>query len=275
MTIRAKLLIVAATRPNFMKVAPVMRALEAWNSREHARDQAEVVFDQVLVHTGQHHDRAMSDVFFEDLGMAEPDHYLGAHDTSPVRQTAEVMVALEPILLAERPDLVVVVGDVNSTLAAALTATKMDLPVAHVEAGLRSGDRAMPEETNRILTDSLSALLFATCRDAIDNLAAEGIAGERVVFVGNPMIDTLETFRDKALRRDTLRQLDLVPGDYALVTLHRPSNVDEPAQLESLCKVIAALAQEAPVVFPVHSRPGCAWRPPATGVVSGVQTPSV
>ena len=254
MAIRAKLLIVAATRPNFMKVAPVMRAVEAWNSREHAGDQAEVVFDQVLVHTGQHHDRAMSDVFFEDLGMAKPHHYLGAHDSSPVRQTAEVMVALEPILLTERPDLVVVVGDVNSTLAAALTAAKMDLPVAHVEAGLRSGDRAMPEETNRILTDALSELLFATCGDAVDNLAAEGIAGERVVFVGNPMIDTLETFRDKALQRDTLRELDLVPGDYALVTLHRPSNVDDPAQLESLCEVIAALAQETPVVFPVHTR---------------------
>ena len=121
------------------------------------------------------------------------------------------MVALEPILLSERPDLVVVVGDVNSTLAAALTAAKMDLPVAHVEAGLRSGDRAMPEETNRILTDALSELLFATCGDAVDNLAAEGIAGEGVVFVGNPMIDTLETFRDRALQRDTLRELDLVP----------------------------------------------------------------
>jgi UDP-N-acetylglucosamine 2-epimerase (non-hydrolysing) len=254
MAIRAKLLLVAATRPNFMKVAPVMRAVEASNSGEHARNHLGVLFDQVLVHTGQHHDRAMSDVFFEDLGMAEPDHYLGAHDGSQVRQTAQVMVALEPILLTERPDLVIVVGDVNSTLAAALTAAKMNLPVAHVEAGLRSGDRAMPEETNRILTDSLSELLFATCRDAIDNLAAEGIAGEHVVFVGNPMIDTLEAFRDKALQRDTLSELDLTSGGYALVTLHRPSNVDDPAQLKSLCEVIVALAEERPVVFPVHTR---------------------
>ena len=254
MAIRAKLLLVAATRPNFMKVAPVMRAVEAWNSSEHAAKHPGVLFDQVLVHTGQHYDRAMSDVFFADLGMSEPDHYLGAHDGSPVRQTAQVMVALEPILRTEQPDLVVVAGDVNSTLAAALTAAKMNLPVAHVEAGLRSGDRAMPEEINRILTDSLSELLFVTCRDAIDNLAAEGIAGEQVVFVGNPMIDTLETFRDKALQRDTLRELDLTPGDYALVTLHRPSNVDDPAQLKSLCEVIVALAKERPVVFPVHTR---------------------
>jgi UDP-N-acetylglucosamine 2-epimerase (non-hydrolysing) len=189
MAIKAKILPIAGTRPNFMKVAPMMRAVEAWNSREHAEKHAGVFFDQVLVHTGQHDDRAMSDVFFDDLGMAEPDHYLDAHDGSPVRQTAEVMVALEPVLVAEQPDLVIVVGDVNSTLAAALTAAKMNLPVAHVEAGLRSRDRTMPEEINRIITDSVSELLFATCSDAIDNLAAEGIAGGHVIFVGNPMID--------------------------------------------------------------------------------------
>src|SRR5271157_5674131 len=161
MAIRAKLLLVAATRPNFMKVAPVMRAVETWNAGESAGNHPAVLFDQVLVHTGQHHDRAMSDVFFEDLGLPEPDHYLGAHDGSPVRQTAQVMVALETVLVRERPDLVIVVGDVNSTLAAAVTAAKMNLPVAHVEAGLRSGDRSMPEETNRILTDAVSDLLFA------------------------------------------------------------------------------------------------------------------
>jgi UDP-N-acetylglucosamine 2-epimerase (non-hydrolysing) len=254
MAIRAKLLLIAATRPNFMKVAPVMRAVEAWNSGEHAAKHPGVFFDQVLVHTGQHHDRAMSDIFFDDLGMAEPDHYLGAHDGSQVRQIAQVMVALEPVLVTEQPDLVIVVGDVNSTLAAAVTAAKMNLPVAHVEAGLRSRDRTMPEETNRILTDSLSELLFATCTDAIDNLAAEGIVGERVVFVGNPMIDTLERLRDKALEQDTLSELDLTPGGYVLVTLHRPSNVDDPAQLMSLCEVIVALAEDCPVVFPVHTR---------------------
>lgn len=254
MAIRAKLLLIAATRPNFMKVAPVMRAVEGWNSGEHAAKHPRVLFDQVLVHTGQHHDRAMSDIFFDDLGMAEPDHHLGAHDGSQVRQIAQVMVALEPVLVTEQPDLVIVVGDVNSTLAAAVTAAKMDLPVAHVEAGLRSRDRTMPEETNRILTDSLSELLFATCTDAIDNLAAEGIAGERVVFVGNPMIDTLERLRDRALEQDTLSELDLTPGGYVLVTLHRPSNVDDPAQLMSLCEVIVALAEVCPVVFPVHTR---------------------
>jgi UDP-N-acetylglucosamine 2-epimerase (non-hydrolysing) len=253
MAIRAKLVLVAATRPNFMKVAPVVRALLAWNSRQGA-ERNSVLFDHVLVHTGQHYDRAMSDVFFEDLGMSEPNYYLDAHDGSPVRQCAQVMVALEPVLLAEQPDLVIVVGDVNSTLAAALTAAKMDLPVAHVEAGLRSRDRGMPEETNRILTDALSELLFATCADAIDNLAAEGVESRRVEFVGNPMIDTLMAFREKALQRDTLTAMDLSPGGYALVTLHRPSNVDDPIQFQRLCEVIAALAQEHCVVFPVHTR---------------------
>jgi UDP-N-acetylglucosamine 2-epimerase (non-hydrolysing) len=254
MAIRAKLLLVAGTRPNFMKVAPVMRAVDAWNCGEPAGNLPEVRFDQVLVHTGQHYDRAMSDVFFDDLGMAEPDHYLGAHSGSRVRQIGQVIDALEPILLTEQPDLVIVVGDVNSTLAAALAAVKLNLPVAHVEAGLRSGDQAMPEETNRILTDSVSELLFTTCADAIDNLAAEGIAGEGVVFVGNPMIDTLDAFRDKALQRDTLSELDLTPSDYVLVTIHRPSNVDDPTQLKSLCEVILAIAEECPVVFPIHTR---------------------
>ena len=254
MAIRAKLLLVAGTRPNFMKVAPVMRAVEAWNCGEPAGNLPEVRFDQVLVHTGQHYDRAMSDVFFDDLGMAEPDHYLGAHSGSRVRQIGQVIDALEPILLTEQPDLVIVVGDVNSTLAAALAAVKLNLPVAHVEAGLRSGDQAMPEETNRILTDSVSELLFTTCADAIDNLAAEGITGEGVVFVGNPMIDTLDAFRDKALQRDTLSELDLTPSDYVLVTIHRPSNVDDPTQLKSLCEVILAIAEECPVVFPIHTR---------------------
>lgn len=251
---RAKLILVAATRPNFMKVAPLMRAIEVWNHDAHGRSESGVRFDRVLVHTGQHYDRAMSDIFFEDLGLPRPDYYLAANDGSPVRQTAQVMVALEPILLSEQPDLVIVVGDVNSTLSAALTAAKLNLPVAHVEAGLRSGDRAMPEETNRILTDALSALLFTTCADAIDNLAAEGIAQERVTFVGNPMIDTLEAFRARALRQDTLHNMEITPGGYVLVTLHRPSNVDDPVQLTRLCEVIVALAKECPVVFPVHAR---------------------
>ncbi len=170
MAIRAQLLLVAATRPNFMKVAPMMRAVEAWNRDE----QRAVLVDQVLVHTGQHYDLAMSGIFFEDLGLPEPDHYLAANDGSPVRQTAQLMVALEAVLASERPDLVIVAADVNSTQAAALTAAKMNLPVPHVEAGLRSRDRTTPKETNRVLTDALSALLFAACADAVDNLAAEG-----------------------------------------------------------------------------------------------------
>lgn len=249
-----KLLHVAGTRPNFMKIAPVMRAVRAWNS-EHGTCGGDVVmFDQVLVHTGQHHDHVMSDVFIGDLGMDEPDYRLKVSADSPIRQTAEIMVGLEGILTDEQPDLVVVVGDVNSTLAAAQTAAKLGFPVAHVEAGLRSRDRAMPEETNRILTDHLSDLLFATCEDAVDNLRVEGIIGDGVILVGNPMIDSLEACRTEALGRGVLRELDVTAGNYVLATLHRPSNVDDPGQLSRLCKVLGRLAADLPIVFPVHTR---------------------
>ena len=185
-----KLVVVAGARPNFMKVAPVIAALEAWNPSRAAAGGTR--FSLSLVHTGQHYDAGLSDVFFEQLGLPEPDHHLGVGSGSHAAQTAQVLERLEPVLLQELPDLVVVVGDVNSTVAAALCAAKLHIPVAHVEAGLRSGDRSMPEELNRLLTDQLAELLFTTERGAAQNLAREGIDAAKVHFVGNTMIDTLE-----------------------------------------------------------------------------------
>jgi UDP-N-acetylglucosamine 2-epimerase (non-hydrolysing) len=235
-----------------MKVAPVMAAVSAWNAQRGG--PLDVTFTQTLVHTGQHYDEAMSDVFFRELGLPEPDYDLGVGSGSHAVQTAEVLRRLEPILLDERPDLVLVVGDVNSTLAAALCAAKLHIPVAHVEAGLRSGDRTMPEELNRLLTDQLADLLFTTSEDADENLRREGVPDERIHFVGNTMIDTLERLRDAALGTDAVSRLGLAGRDYALVTLHRPSNVDEPAQLARLTEVLTAAARRLPVVFPVHAR---------------------
>jgi UDP-N-acetylglucosamine 2-epimerase (non-hydrolysing) len=252
-----RLLHVAGARPNFMKVAPVMAAVDAWNRRAGeagTQGLAAVTFAQTLVHTGQHYDAAMSDVFFRELGLPEPDYHLGVGSGSHAVQTAEVLRQLEPILLDERPDLVIVVGDVNSTLAAALCAAKLQISVAHVEAGLRSGDRTMPEELNRLVTDQLADLLYTTSADAGENLRREGVPEERIRFVGNTMIDTLERLREAAARSDAAARLGLGGRDYALVTLHRPSNVDSPAQLERLTEVLAATARRLPVVFPVHMR---------------------
>jgi UDP-N-acetylglucosamine 2-epimerase (non-hydrolysing) len=241
-----KLLHIAGARPNFMKVAPVMAAAQAWDEG--------CTFPQTLVHTGQHYDPAMSGVFFDELGLPEPDHYLEVGSGTHAEQTADVLRRLEPVLLAERPDLVMVVGDVNSTLAAALGAAKLQIPVAHVEAGLRSGDRSMPEELNRLLTDQLADLLFTTSSDADENLAREGVPSERVHLVGNTMIDTLERLRERALARDTLVRLGLDAHPYALVTLHRPTNVDDAVQLTVVREILMGVAQRLPVVFPVHAR---------------------
>jgi UDP-N-acetylglucosamine 2-epimerase (non-hydrolysing) len=208
----------------------------------------------VLVHTGQHYDEKMSKVFFDDLGLPRPDYDLGVGSGTHAQQTAAVMVALEPVLLQEAPDLVITVGDVNSTMAAALVAAKLDIPVAHVEAGLRSRDRTMPEELNRLVTDQLSALLFTTSRDADANLAAEGIPAERVHFVGNTMIDSLQAHLPRALESPVLADLGLTPDAYAVVTLHRPSNVDDPADLERLVRMLVEVSAKLPVVFPVHAR---------------------
>lgn len=245
------LLHVVGTRPNFMKVAAVMAAVERRNLRN---DASAAPLRQVLVHTGQHYDEAMSRIFFHDLGLSEPDHYLEVGSGTHAEQTARTMLALEPVVLAEQPDLVVVVGDVNSTMAAALVAAKLGIPVAHVEAGLRSRDRAMPEELNRLVTDQLADLLLTTSRDADANLITEGVAAERIHFVGNTMIDTLLAHLPKAKESPILGTLDLTPSGYAVTTLHRPSNVDKQEDLELLARALGRVSQRLPIVFPVHAR---------------------
>lgn len=232
---------VVGARPNYMKVAPVLRAFG-----DGVRS--------VLVHTGQHYDTRMSDVFFQSLGLPDPDFHLRVGSGSHAEQTARVMERLDPVLELVRPRLVLVVGDVNSTLAAALTCAKRHVPVAHVEAGLRSHDWSMPEEVNRVLTDHLSTLLFTTCRDADENLAAEGITGTGVRFVGNTMIDSLDALSTARAACDVERRLGLRRHAYAVVTLHRPANVDDRARLLGLVAALRGVAQSCPVVFPVHSR---------------------
>jgi UDP-N-acetylglucosamine 2-epimerase (non-hydrolysing) len=230
-----------------MKIAPLMRELAA-------RPR----FEPFLVHTGQHYDAAMSENFFRDLGIPEPDVNLGVGSGSHGEQTGHVLIKLESLLMAQRPHAVLVVGDVNSTLAATLAAVKLHIPVAHVEAGLRSGDREMPEEINRILTDAVSTWLFTTEPAGSENLAREGVAAERVHCVGNVMIDTVLANLDRARERDTLARLGLRSGEYALLTLHRPSNVDDPAKLRVLMDALEAIHHEIPVVFPVHPRTSAA-----------------
>jgi UDP-N-acetylglucosamine 2-epimerase (non-hydrolysing) len=211
-----------------------------------------------LVHTGQHYDAAMSGRFFEDLGIPAPDHNLGVGSASHAEQTAEVLRRMEPILLRERPDVVVVVGDVNSTLAASLAAAKLCIPVAHVEAGLRSFDRTMPEEINRLVTDSISDLLFTTEPAAEENLRREGVPASKIHFVGNVMIDTLLANLERSKALDVHERLGLRMGGYAVLTLHRPSNVDQPERLRALFSLLEKIHHEIPVVFPVHPRTAAA-----------------
>jgi len=248
-----RLLLVAGTRPNFMKVAPVMAAVDAWNTSPRDADKI-VHFEQRLVHTGQHYDAAMSSVFFEELGLRTPDVYLDVRSGGQAEQTARLMTSLEPHMPAESTDLVVVVGDVNSTLAAALVAVKLGIPVAHVESGLRSGDWRMPEEINRMVADRVSRLLFTTSAAASDLLRREGVAKDWSFFVGNTMIDCLETTLPLAIRRAKAVELGLPSRGFALATLHRPSNVDVPAQMTRMARVLIALAKRVPVVFAVHPR---------------------
>jgi UDP-N-acetylglucosamine 2-epimerase (non-hydrolysing) len=237
-------LCVAGARPNFMKVAPLLRAFGARSA-----------FRPVLVHTGQHYDAAMSARFFADLAIPAPDFHLEVGSGSHAAQTALVMTRLEPVLQDVRPDLVVVVGDVNSTLAAALTAAKLGIPVAHVEAGLRSFDRRMPEELNRIVTDALADLLFASEESGRANLAREGVDAAKVHLVGNVMIDTLVASRPRWESSSVHDELHLAPGrPYAVLTLHRPSNVDDPATLWPLLSALAEVAEAIPVVYPIHPR---------------------
>jgi UDP-N-acetylglucosamine 2-epimerase (non-hydrolysing) len=241
--------IVVGARPNFMKAAPILEAMRAG-----------AVLDPVLIHTGQHYDHALSDLLFRQLGMPEPDHHLGVGSASQTVQTARIMTALEPLFQELRPGLVMVVGDVNSTVAAALVAASLRIPIAHVEAGLRSFDRAMPEEVNRMVTDRLSDLLFTTEPSGGENLRREGVAEERIVFVGNVMIDTLMKHRAAARALGVPARYGLEPGGYALATLHRPSNVDDPATLEAMVRVLEGTAARLPLVFPVHPRTGARLR---------------
>ncbi|HZU25035.1 MAG TPA: UDP-N-acetylglucosamine 2-epimerase (non-hydrolyzing) [Bryobacteraceae bacterium] len=240
-----KYIIVAGARPNFMKIAPIYRAFAA---RRSANPDAELI----LVHTGQHYSRNMSDDFFRDLGLPEPDINLEVGSGSHAEQTARVMTAFEPACLEHRPDWVIVVGDVNSTIACALVARKLGIRVAHVEAGLRSRDMSMPEEINRLCTDVISDLLFTTDVIAGENLRNEGVAEEKIHFVGNTMIDTLHQQFERA-RRLPLPN-GFAPGQYAVLTLHRPANVDSPESLRPILGAIQTIAERIPIVFPVHPR---------------------
>jgi UDP-N-acetylglucosamine 2-epimerase (non-hydrolysing) len=234
---------VVGTRPNFVKMAPVVQGLLD-GGRVRVR----------ILHTGQHYDPALSDSFFEQLGMPAPDENLRAGSGSHAEQVAKVLVGVEASLQRRRSDALVIAGDVNSTLAAGLAAAKLGVPVVHVESGLRSGDWSMPEEINRVLTDRLSDLLLCTSADAVDNLAGEGIAGERISLVGNTMIDSLRRLTARAAREPSLSRLALQPRGFALVTLHRPDLVDDDDRLAGVLGLLEQLAAEIPVVFPVHPR---------------------
>ena len=238
-----KIVHVAGARPNFVKIASVIRACQKCPGIE-----------SLLVHTGQHYTPSMSKAFFEDLEIPEPDINLGVGSGSHASQTAEIMKRFEPVMLEHRPDAVLVVGDVNSTVACALVATKLGAKVVHVEAGLRSFDRTMPEEVNRVLTDAISDLLFVTEPSGVENLRREGIDGSKVHLVGNVMIDTLERHRQKAAQSKILTELGVSPRSYAVVTLHRPSNVDDPATFESILSALEHIQKDLVVVFPIHPR---------------------
>ena len=239
-----QLLLVAGTRPNFIKIASLIRAL-----RERPRH-----FDPFILHTGQHYDDSLSSVFFDDLGIPRPDHNLDVGSGSHAQQTAEIMRRFEPVLIENDPDGVVVVGDVNSTIACALVASKLGIPVAHVEAGLRSFDRSMPEEINRTLTDAISELLFVSERSGLENLEREGVPREKVFFVGNVMIDTLLQHRQKAESSEIHRTLGLEARQYAVLTIHRPSNVDDAPTIRRILGAMSRIAREIPVVLPIHPR---------------------
>lgn len=234
---------VVGARPNFMKVAPIHKEIE--NRGGHVSR---------IVHTGQHYDERMSDVFFRQLGLPQPHVYLGVGSGSHAQQTARIMSAFEPVLDKERPDAVVVVGDVNSTLACALVAVKLGIPVAHVEAGLRSFDRSMPEEINRLVTDSISDLLLVSEQSGMENLRREGVPEEKTILVGNVMIDSLVCFLETARKLSVLSDYYLAPGSYALVTMHRPSNVDDDDRLALIVETLERIAKIMPVLFPAHPR---------------------
>lgn len=233
---------VVGARPNFMKMAPVVAEMKRLG------------IPQKLVHTGQHYDRAMAQVFFEELKMPAPDVYLGVGSGSHAQQTARVMVSMEEFCQQHKPAMVVVAGDVNSTVASALAASKLGIPVAHVEAGLRSFDRGMPEELNRIVTDHLSDLLFTTEESGNANLRREGMDPSKIRFVGNCMVDSLRTHEEQAISRRPWTDFGTEEGGYALLTLHRPSNVDDDRRLKELAQLASNISETLPILFPVHPR---------------------
>jgi UDP-N-acetylglucosamine 2-epimerase (non-hydrolysing) len=242
-SMRHRIVGVVGARPNFMKIAPIWRLLDGRSK-----------FSKLLLHTGQHYDDNMSKIFFDDLKLPEPDLYLGVGSGLHGEQTGKVMIEFEKALTGERADLVMVVGDVNSTMACSLVAVKMGIPVAHVEAGLRSFDRTMPEEINRMVTDIVADLLFTTCREAEGNLIRENVDKKKIHFVGNVMIDSLYYYSPLADGSSILSDLGLSENSYGLITLHRPSNVDDPRAFKRIIEALLVLGGECPLVFPVHPR---------------------
>jgi UDP-N-acetylglucosamine 2-epimerase (non-hydrolysing) len=238
-----KIHLIAAARPNFMKIAPLYHALksEAWAV-------------PVIVHTGQHYDLNMSDVFFQDLALPEPDIHLGVGSGTHAEQSGQVMMSYEKVLIDRQPDLVVVVGDVNSTMAATLAAVKLGIKTAHLEAGLRSFDRSMPEEINRLVTDAIADILWTPSADGDENLIREGASREKIQRVGNIMIDSLEMLRGKIQNQAAYSDFGLKPQQYGMVTLHRPSNVDAPKKLAKLFDLLCRISKKIPLVFPIHPR---------------------
>lgn len=241
---KLKMANIVGARPNFMKSAPLMREFGRFPDR----------YKPLLIHTGQHYDDKLSKLFFDDLKMPQPDIYLEVGSDSHARQTARIMMGLEEVLVAEKPDLVIVFGDVNSTMAAAIVAAKIDITIAHVEAGLRSFDNTMPEEINRIVTDRLSDLLFVTEQSGLDNLRQEGISEDKIFLSGNIMIDSLISHLEVAIKSNILDRLNLVPQQYVVLTMHRPVNVDDKESLAGLLHVIYEIGKDIPVVFPCHPR---------------------
>jgi len=238
-----KILNIVGARPNFMKIAPIHRIM-----------QSSAKFDPILMHTGQHYDKKMSKIFFDDLELPKPHYYLGVGSGSHAGQTAAIMIELEKAILKLKPDIILVVGDVNSTLAAAVVASKLQIPMAHVEAGLRSFDRTMPEEINRMLTDTVAEYLFITEESGRTNLLREGTYPQKIYFVGNVMIDSLFYFKEKAEQSKILDDLNLDSNHYVLLTLHRPSNVDLHENFIRIIDAINEIQEKTPVIFPIHPR---------------------